>query len=247
MKKILWTLVLSGVTATAIYLVAADHIDAPAVGSLSTGSTAADITDYYAFESPSNADNYVFVCNVLGLTAPAATASAAFEEDVMYEFNIDNDGDNVEDFVIQAVFKDGRVMVYGPVAPLMTGLESKIARNGNSVEANITAYGSNPEMGESGGIKIFAGPRDDPFFMDFFRFVNIVNGVGASLGDNTNTGLYDPNRTDENGDPYPASFNNPGMDTFAGANVLSVVVEVPKSMLGSSATFSSWVESKRKN
>lgn len=246
MKKLIWTIILASMAAGA-YLIAADHIDAPAVGSLSTGSTAEDITDYYAFESPENAENYVFVCNVLGLTAPSATANAQFDEDVMYEFNIDNDGDYVEDLVIQAVFADGKMTVYGPVMPSMTGLDSKIERAGNSVETNITTYGGNPEIGESGGIKVFAGPRDDPFFMDFFQFVAIVNGVGASLSDDTNTGIYDPNRTNENGDPYPAAFNDPGTDAFAGTNVLSVVVEVPKSMLGSSTTFNSWVESKRKN
>ena len=52
-----------------LYLIGAIHIDAPTVGSLTTGSTAADIT-YFVFESPSNSDNYVFDCNVLGFSAP---------------------------------------------------------------------------------------------------------------------------------------------------------------------------------
>jgi hypothetical protein len=36
------------------------------------------------------------------------------------------------------------------------------------------------------------------------------------------------------------------MDTFAGTNVLALVVEVPKSMLGSSATINVWGETKLK-
>ena len=101
------------VLATAVGIVwAADHIDAPAVT-----ATASDITDYYAFQSPENADNLVFVANLQGLLDPAATASAKFDEQVMVEFNIDNTGDAVEDLVIQAVFRDGKVQVYGPVAP----------------------------------------------------------------------------------------------------------------------------------
>ncbi len=240
---------LIGITA-GVYIIAADHIDAPAVGSLSTGSTAADITDYYAFESPSNSDNYVFVCNVLGLTAPSATAAATFSDDLIYEFNIDNDADNIEDLVIQAVVRDGELAVYGPVAPSMTGANSIIEASANNVSVAVTAYGENAIVGESGGVKAFAGPRDDPFFMDFFQFVSIVNGVGASLSDTENTGVYSPDRdSDPDTDgiqPYPASFNTPGTDAFAGTNVLSIVVEVPKSMLGSSNTFSSWVESKRK-
>lgn len=238
MKKLIWTVLLLTSVAGGIYLIAADHIDAPAVGSLSTGSTTQDITDYYAFESPANSDNYVFVCNVLGLTAPSSTGDATFDENVMYEFNIDNDGDHVEDLVIQTIFRDGKVIVFGPVAPAAAGLNSSVQNNGTRAEAMITAYGSEPEVGEASGIKVFAGPRDDPFFMDFFKFVDIVNGVGANLG----LDVADP----ANGSAYSTSFDDPGADTFTGTNVLSVVVEVPKSMLGSSTTFSSWVESKNK-
>ena len=167
MKKILLGLTVLATLTIGIVLYAADHIDAPAVGSLSTGSTAADITDYYAFESPSNSDNYVFVCNVKGLTAPTATADASFDENVMYEINIDNDGDNVEDLVIQALFRDGKVITFGANAPAASGLDSKIVV-GSKVEADVTSYGSPASIGESGGVKVFAGPRDDPFFMDFF-------------------------------------------------------------------------------
>lgn len=43
------------------------------------------------------------------------------------------------------------------------------------------------------------------------------------------------------------SFNNPGSDTFAGTNVMSIVVEVPKSMIGGSGTINAWVETKENN
>jgi hypothetical protein len=43
-----------------------------------------------------------------------------------------------------------------------------------------------------------------------------------------------------------SGFNNPGSDTFAGTNVLSVVVEVPKSLIGGSGTINTWVETKVK-
>jgi len=219
-----------------IVLFAADHIDAPAVGSLSTGSTTADITDYYAFESPSNSDNYVFVCNVLGLTAPAATGDAAFSDDVVYEFNIDNNADNVEDLVIQAVIRDGQVFTFGAVPTSTPGHTGKIIVGNTKVTADITGYGANPSIGDADGVKIFAGPRDDPFFMDFFRFVDIMNGGGNALGLEVPAPLE--------GDAYPTSFRDEGQDTFTGTNVLSVVIEVPKSSLGSSDTFSSWVETK---
>lgn len=205
------------VLATAVGIVwAADHIDAPAVT-----ATASDITDYYAFQSPENADNLVFVANLQGLLDPAATASAKFDEQVMVEFNIDNTGDAVEDLVIQAVFRDGKVQVYGPAAPSESGLMSQVETDGGLVEAEITQYNETAKIGSGKGMKVFAGPRDDPFFFDFAQYSEIIAGNATS-------------------------FNEPGADTFAGTNVLSVVVEVPKSMLGNAAALNTWVESKRK-
>lgn len=237
MKKITVATAIGFLIISGLALIAADHIDAPAVGSLANGSSAADITDYYAFESPENSDNYVFVCNVLGLTAPMATGDASFDENVMYEFNIDNDGDNVEDLVIQTIFRDGKVFTFGAVPVAMPGMMSKIIV-GDKVETTVSQYGQDPIVGEANGIKIFAGPRDDPFFMDFFKFVDIVNGAGSFLG------LDVP--APQDGNAYPTSFSENGTDTFAGTNVMSVVVEIPKSLLGDSDTFSSWVESKMK-
>ena len=199
----------------ASYLIAADHIDAPAV----TG-TGSDITDFYIFQSPSNASNMVFVVNVQGLLAPAATAAASFDKEVMIEINIDNSStkDNMEDLVIQATFDNGMVKVYGPSAPIEKGSNSTLISS-SPTEAAITSYGSNPTIGENNGIKVFAGPRDDPFFFDLNQFKAIIGGTATS-------------------------FNNPGTDTFAGTNVLSIVVEVPKSMLGS-GSINAWATTNR--
>ena len=217
MKKKNLLLTALALLATAVGIVwAADHIDAPAVT-----STSSDITDYYAFQSPENPDNMVFVANLQGLLAPSATANARFDEQVMVEFNIDNTGDAVEDLVIQATFQDGKVQVYGPTAPTETGLMSRVETDGGAVEAEITQYNESAMIGSGKGMKVFAGPRDDPFFFDFAQYSEIIAGNATG-------------------------FNNPGSDTFAGTNVLSVVVEVPKSMLGSAATLNTWVESKRK-
>src|SRR5689334_13295268 len=123
LRKGLAVLLAIGVISSATYLIAADHIDAPAV----TGK-ASDITDFYAFESPSNSSNLVFVVNTQGLLAPTATAAAAFDSDVMLEVNIDNSSnkDNMEDLVLQVTFEKGKVQVYGPVAPIEKGLNSTL-------------------------------------------------------------------------------------------------------------------------
>lgn len=226
MKKIkLWTLGLALTVIGASYFIlrAADHID----GSDIVAGQAHDITDFYAFESPSNASNYVFVINVQGLAAPAGTANLTFDEDAMFEVNIDTDGDLIEDLVIQSVFHDGSAIVFGPVSPSSTGLNSTIETAGNRVEVPITAYGSTVQTATNNGVTAFAGPRDDPFFMAFFRFVDIIDGV---------FGVANP----------PTSFDSNGTDSFAGTNVLSLVVEVPKSQLGSASTFNVWAETKVK-
>ncbi|MEP0987129.1 DUF4331 family protein [Ekhidna sp.] len=241
MKKMLYLLV--GVTTLSLgvfYLKGADHVDAPAVGSLAAGSSVSDLADLFAFESPSNSNNYVFIGTVNGLLSPSATAEAQFDQDVMYEFNLDTDGDLVEDQVIQVFFEDGDAVTYGPVTPSSTGLSSVIEKEGTEVRAQIasTNEGAN-------GIKLFAGATDDPFFFDLFQFIGIVNGLGAALSDDTNTGVYSAERLNpDTNEPYPAAFNDPGTDALAGTNVLSFVVEVPKSMISTSSTFNVWLESK---
>ncbi|MER3498928.1 MAG: molecular chaperone DnaK [Chitinophagaceae bacterium] len=220
-KKILLGLVAGAATFGGI-IFAADHIDAPAVTGPGNASLGTDITDIYAFQSPSDNSKLVFVMNTQGLLSPSATASASFPSNVMYEFNIDNTGDAVEDLVIQCLVQNGKLRVYGPVAPVTTGLTSTVKTNGPVTETSVTAYGSNPSIGtNSNGIKIFAGPRDDPFFFDLTRFKEIIAGTQTS-------------------------FRNPGVDFFAGTNVMSIVVEVPKTLLGSATTLNVWGETKSK-
>ena len=209
---------LLGIVALAVisfFTIAADHIDAPAV----TGGSS-DITDFYAFQA-ANTDNVVFAANLQGLLSPSATTNATFDENVLIEFNIDNTGDNVEDLVIQAIPRDGQMYFFGPTSPSTTGLNGVIETQATVGQVGITAYGSAPIITTSNGMSYFAGPRDDPFFMDFAQYGEILAGNATS-------------------------FNNPGSDTFAGTNVLSVVVEVPKAMIGGSGTVNTWVETKRK-
>ena len=221
MKKKFFLGSLSAIVMAGGLIIAADHIDAPATTGAGSTSIGTDITDVYAFQSPSDNSRMVFVMNVQGLMSPAASASATFPSDVMYEFNIDNTGDNVEDLVIQALVQNGKIRVYGPVAPVATGTTSVVHTNGAMVETPVTAYNStNPSIGTGlSGVKVFAGPRDDPFFFDLVRFKEVIAG--------TQTG-----------------FRNPGVDTFAGTNVMSIVVEVPKSMLGNASTINLWGETK---
>jgi hypothetical protein len=215
MKKTKLYLGLSLVAISGLVFMAADHADAPAV----TGN-ANDITDVYAFQGQ-DTNNLVFVVNAQGLLSPGATAAAAFNENVMTEINIDNNGDNVEDLVIQAIKRGNKMYFFGPVAPGTAGISSTVKTSSAAGSVDISKYGAEPIIGTGNGMKFFAGPRDDPFFFDLTVFKLILEG--KAMG-----------------------FNNPGIDTFAGTNVLATVIEVPKSLLGNSATINVWAETKQK-
>ena len=214
--------VIALITGGIIY--AADHIDTPAV----TGQSS-DITDLYVFQGQTTT-NLVFVANTQGLLSPGSTGAAKFDENTVIEFNIDNNGDAIEDLVIQCKYDatSNSMQVYGPVVPSEKGIRSKL-EGSITASAVVTAYGAaSPTIGTGAtGIKVFAGPRDDPFFFDLNRYKAILAGTAPG-------------------------FNNPGTDAFAGTNVLSVVVEVPKTLLGAqtSGTFigkvNVWIETKKK-
>ena len=194
---------------------ASDHADAPNVKGKST-----DITDLYVYESPTDTTKMVFTANVQGLLTPTATQTASFDENTMIEFKIDNTGDNVEDLVIQCVYKSGKMYIYGPVKPTTTGLSSTVVGTA-SVIVPVTPYGAaSPTIVTTNNIKAFAGPRDDPFFFDLDQFHKIIGGTASG-------------------------FNNPGTDSFAGTNVLSVVLEVPKSDLKSTGKIGVWLQTKQ--
>ncbi|MBO0322358.1 DUF4331 family protein [Muricauda sp. CAU 1633] len=212
----------------AIALVSADHIDAPSAA----GSTA-DIADFYAFEPSEGSDNTVFVVDVQSDVLPDL-AYGSFDEDVLTEINIDLDGDLVEDQVIQAIARDGRMYFFGPTSPDQTGLNSQVLVDYPLGDVQIS--GSTPTVETtSDGVSLFAGPRQDPFFFDFFQF----NAVISPETDSAPRGFLPPEEA---------------ADTFDGANTLSIIVEIPNSMLGAPtatnalglSVYKTWVTTNRK-
>ena len=216
-KMLLATLAITAAVTGGI-IFAADHTDSPNVT-----NTPNDITDLYVFRGE-DTSNLVFVGNTQGLLSPTKSATATFDENTLIEFNIDNTGDNVEDLVIQAKYDavSKSMKIYGPVAPSQTGTKSKI-EGSETASVVVTAYGAAAPTVTTApnGIKVFAGPRDDPFFFDLDQFKKIIGGMATG-------------------------FNNPGVDHFAGTNVMSVVVEVPKTLLGGSGKLNVWLETKKK-
>ncbi|QWX85554.1 DUF4331 family protein [Cellulophaga sp. HaHaR_3_176] len=202
MKKTKIYLGLALAVVTGVILVAADHIDAP-----STTGTTADIADFYAFEPTEGSDNTVFIVDLQSNVLPDL-AYGTFDENVLTEINIDLDGDLIEDTVIQAIPRDGKMYFFGPVTPTQKGLSGEVMVDSplGSVDISTnTAITTNT----STGVKLFAGPRQDAFFFDFFQFNEVLTAT-------------------------PEGFKAPGdaADTFDGANTMSIAIEIPNSMLG---------------
>jgi hypothetical protein len=197
---------------------AADHLDSPAVSNQTT-----DITDVYVFRGQ-DPNNLVFVGNTQGFLSPAATGAAKFDANTLIEFNIDNNNDKIEDLVIQCSYDaaSNKMNFYGPIAPSITGTKSK-KEGAITASVGVTPYGSAPVTATQSGLTVFAGPRDDPFFFDLNQFKAILAG--------TATGFKPVGMAD---------------DTFKGTNVMSIVVEVPKTLLNSTGTINVWLETKKK-
>jgi hypothetical protein len=195
----------AAVAGAATWAVAADHRDSAAL----TSDTRADIADVYVFRSPERPNNVVLALTVNGLIPPSENGQARFDPDVLYQFEIDNTGDAVEDLVIQAFASGGgteQTMLFrGPGRPELTGTEARVLK-GETVPVRVSRSGS-AVVQERGGMRVFAGLRDDPFFFDLAQFRAILGGTAPG-------------------------FRNPGVDAFAGTNVLAIAVEVPAAMLG---------------
>lgn len=186
-----------------ILIIAADHIDAPT----SMGTTA-DIADFFAFEPIEDSDNTVFIVDLQSNVLPEL-AYGTFDENVLTEINIDTDGDLVENMVIQAIPRGNRMYFFGPTSPQQTGLNSQVLVDLPLGDVEISTTNAITETTPD-GVSLFAGPRQDPFYFDFFQFNAVIGGMA------------------------PGGFKtaDEAVDTFDGANTLSIVIEIPNSMLG---------------
>lgn len=173
------------------------HREAPLI----TEDQVADNTDTYAFVSPDRPDSITVVANWIPFEEPAGGPNFyRFGDDVLYELNLDLDGDAHDDLVYQFRFKttianpdtflyntgpvtslddpdlnvrqtytvtqviDGNAAVLGsnlPVPPANIG-----PRSTPDYETSLGAAGVQTIGTDFGDIKVFAGPRKDPFFVD---------------------------------------------------------------------------------
>lgn len=138
---------------------AADHLDAPSLD----GNGHLDINDLYAFQSPTNPDNTVFIMTVNPF-AGVVSGTEFGEADVEYEFMIDNNGDAVTDITYGATF----------FANPTGGQNYIITRN----EASLGFGMTDVPLTLTGGGMAQAGVFDDPFFFDLAGFNDGLNFTG---------------------------------------------------------------------
>jgi hypothetical protein len=215
--------VLAGAAGTAALVIASDHQDTP----FTELNPKSDLTDVYAFPGAS-AGRIVLAMDTRAFLTPAQAGDpveASFDHNLLYQFKIDNNGDAKEDKVIQVSFAgegaDQQVEVRGPIAPPVQGaMENEIA------DATPVVTGAlNTALGSSSGVQVFAGPRDDPFFIDLEAAFCILPDRRPVQGPLSTSCALQPNGQ------APFFFRNPGINYVAGFNVNSIVIELPSAML----------------
>jgi hypothetical protein len=206
----------------------ADHLDGP----LAEADGRMDITDVYAFESPSNHHNTVLIMNVdpaAGVLSPTSFRStASYEIRVIRNGHGDqpatSDDSESNTLVYRVTFSapnaSGKQRLTLRCAPRGQCLDDKdLATDAPAAKDPSDNVADNPQDGASvilaqgwtdstlsvrGGGRVRAGVFDDPFFFDLAAFRNNLTFCPGGVGTNF----------------------------FLGLNVASIVLEVPTSTLG---------------
>jgi hypothetical protein len=172
-----------------------DHFSGPRA----LADPAADITDVYAFPSPERPGHLVMVMNVFPLTA----ATALFSDVLSYRFRVRpvtsaatgpalEVGD--EEYAFTVTFA-------APVPGNGSGTVAQYATCTAPGGQQVSFWVGDENPADAHGLRVFAGPRLDPFFIDFVGHITTVaQGKLAFRGAEA-------------------------VNTLEGQNVLSIVVE----------------------
>jgi hypothetical protein len=164
---------------------AADHGDAPLV----SNDQGADIADVFAFHDM-GAGTFTTILTYGSGAAPLPL----YDADVLYTIHIDTNADNTAEHQIEVRFGVNGAGEFGVQALNVPGNTAPLS---GPVDTVITG---------AGGVKLFAGMVDDPFFFDQQGFTDTLA---------TRTLAFDNSR-----------------DAFAGRNVMAFAVEMPISLGG---------------
>jgi hypothetical protein len=194
----------------------ADHRDSP----INVANPTADINDVYAFRG-ANPNNLVVAVSLNPLIVPSDNMTRGrFDPRVQYQVHVDRNGDLVDDATVNI-----RMTTEGE-ALTIEGL-------GTPITAPITPpNAAAPVITTTGGVSVFAGLRDDPFFFDLTGFQGFLANPQVPAAGLRAAGAGQPS------------------DTFAGTNILAIVIEAPVTAItGASSpntgTIKAWVSTSR--
>jgi hypothetical protein len=235
-KKVLLVLAVSLAGSWWVGTDASSHREAPLI----SGDPRADNTDVYAFVSPDRPDTVTIIANYIPLEEPAGGPNFnSFDDHVLYEIHVDNDGDAKDDityqFRFQTKIRSPNTFLYntGPIDSLsdpdwnmpqtyrvteINGRQRRtLGRNLPTSPVNIGPR-SIPDYGVlrteaiqslPNDIKVFAGQADDPFFVDLGSVFDLA-------------GLRPFNSL--HGIPL---LDAAGVDGVGGFNTHAIVIQVP--------------------
>jgi hypothetical protein len=211
---------------------AADNTDVYAFVSPVDPDSTTLISNFTGFQEPGGGPNYF-----------------KFGDDVLYEIHVDNDGDAVEDITYEFRFStttvdpDNYLYATGPIESIesaawnrpQTYTVTKVEDGRRSVVGsdllsppNNVGPRSTPDYEAladeavhslSGGGKVFAGQRDEGFYVDIAAIFDLGTLRPFQAGHAVA------------GETAESNQNAAGIDTFAGYNVNSIALEVPTSEL----------------
>lgn len=239
MRRTLSTVLVLAV-AMAMPAMASSHREAPGT----MGDPTIDTTDLYAFRDSLDTVT-IIVNHIPGQEPAGGPNFYSFADDAVYNIHVDNNGDAVPDITWQFDFNteivDDTTFLYnnGPVTSLqdenlnirqyytVTRLGGDGATSvGDSFQVapydvgpkSTPDYDSLAEMAVytmESGMQVFAGPRDDPFFVDLGSIFDLL-----TLRPVQNLHQVPPVLDPAN-----------GVDTLAGFNVHTIAIRVPITML----------------
>ncbi len=221
---------------------ASSHREAPLI----TEDPVADNTDTYFFRSPTNENNVVMIANWIPLQEPAGGPNFYnFGDDVLYEVNIDNDGDAVEDITYEWRFT---TTVPTPGIPFYNGAPITVDGSGaDATYANLNLSQTYTLTVVRDGVRTVlgsdlpvppnnVGPRSTPDYdtLADAAITQLPNGITSFAGQRDEVFQFDLGSTFDLGGLRPLNNlhaipleTDTGKATTDGFNVHSVVLEVP--------------------
>lgn len=214
---IVLTLACAGILTYVLRLHAADHGEAPLVAH----DQAADIADVYFFLDPNDNTHVIMAVTTHGFIVPFENANMGFfDHTVRYRFQIENTGDAKGDLFIDVTFskqiarnlRQTATVSFSGHCGLGVCPQTFTVTDATTLSSGQAAVAPTQKINNFGpGLKLFAGLTDDPFFFD----------GPAEL-------LYRASRIA--GVPNPDFFGRK-RDAFAGYNILTIALSVPRAVL----------------